>query len=190
VDGVDGWGALAPAMGNLIKASAELNERLFPHILRGRNYLIDSGGPGKFRGGCGSHFVKEARTPTSISQYCVNQRHIHPGIAGGLPGSPDICFVSKGTEREVRVSPVVTAHLLETGDQLVYDFGGGGGWGDPLERDVEAVLDDVWDEYVSVEGARRDYGVIITGTLEAMDLGIDYEATKKLRAERSSEETA
>ena len=181
VDGVDGWGALAPAMGNLIKASAELNERLFPHILRGRNYLTDSGGPGKFRGGCGSHFVKEARTPTSISQYCVNQRHIHPGIAGGLPGSPDICFVSKGTEREVRVSPVVTAHLLETGDQLVYDFGGGGGWGDPLERDVEAVLDDVWDEYVSVEGAHRDYGVVITGTLEAMDLAIDYEATKQLR---------
>jgi len=189
VDGVDGWGALAPAMGNLIKASAELNERLFPHILRGRNYLTDSGGPGKFRGGCGSHFVKEARTPTSISQYCVNQRHLHPGIAGGLPGSPDICFVSKGTEREVRVSPVVTAHLLETGDQLVYDFGGGGGWGDPLHRDVEAVLDDVWDEYVSVEGAQRDYGVVITGTLEAMDLAIDYEATKRLRSDRSNEET-
>jgi N-methylhydantoinase B len=189
VDGVDGWGALAPAMGNLIKASAELNERLFPHILRGRNYLTDSGGPGKFRGGCGSHFIKEARTPTSISQYCVNQRHLHPGIAGGLPGSPDICFVSKGTEREVRVSPVVTAHLLETGDQLAYDFGGGGGWGDPLERDVEAVLDDVWDEYVSVEGAHRDYGVVITGTLEAMDLAIDYEATKRLRADRSNEGT-
>ena len=187
VEGVDGWGALAPAMGNLIKASAELNERLFPHILRGRNYLTDSGGPGKFRGGCGSHFVKEARTPTSVSQYCVNQRHLHPGIAGGLPGSPDVCVVSKGTERAAVVSPVVTAHLLETGDQLVYDFGGGGGWGDPLERDVEAVLDDVWDEYVSVEGARRDYGVVITGTLEAMDLALDYEATKKLRAERAKE---
>ena len=64
----------------------------------------------------------------------MNQRHLHPGIAGGLPGSPDVCVVSEGTEREVVVSPVVTAHLLETGDQLVYDFGGGGGWGDPLER--------------------------------------------------------
>ena len=56
-------------MGNLIKASAEFNERLFPHILRSRNYITDSGGPGKFRGGCGSHFVKEARTPTYVSQY-------------------------------------------------------------------------------------------------------------------------
>ena len=68
---------------------------------------------------------------------------------------------------------------------MVYDFGGGGGWGDPLERDLEAVLDDVWDEYVSVEGALRDYGVVITGTLEAMDLAIDYDATKQLRADRS-----
>ena len=95
-------------------------------------------GPGKFRGGCGSHFVKEARTPTYVSQYIVNQRHIHPGIAGGVPGSPDVVHMSTGTEREVVVSPAVTGHLLETGDQLVYDFGGGGGWGDPLERDIDA----------------------------------------------------
>ena len=183
VDGVDGWGVMVPAMGNLIKAQAEFNERLFPHILRGRNLLTDSGGPGEFRGGCGSHFVKEARTPTYINQYVVNQRHIHPGIAGGLHGSPDICAVSAGTEREVVVSPVVTGHLLETGDQLVYDFGGGGGWGDPLLREPSRVLDDVWDEYVSIEGARRDYGVVITGTLEDMDLAIDADATAALRIE-------
>jgi N-methylhydantoinase B len=183
VDGVDGWGAMAPAMGNLIKAQAEFNERLFPHILRSRNMLTDSGGPGQFRGGCGSHFVKEVRTPTYINQYVVNQRHIHPGIAGGKHGSPDICTVSAGTEREVVVAPVVTGHVLETGDQLVYDFGGGGGWGDPLLRQPEAVLDDVWDEYVSIEGARRDYGVVVTGTLEAMDLAVDDEATAALRAE-------
>jgi N-methylhydantoinase B len=183
VDGVDGWGAMVPAMGNLIKAQAEFNERLFPHILRGRNLLTDSGGPGEFRGGCGSHFVKEVRTPTSINQYVVNQRHIHPGIAGGLHGSPDICTVSAGTEREVVVSPVVTGHLLETGDQLVYDFGGGGGWGDALLREPSRVLDDVWDEYVSIEGARRDYGVVITGTLEDMDLAIDDDATAQLRVE-------
>jgi N-methylhydantoinase B len=183
VQGVDGWGALPAAMGNLIKASAEFNERLFPHIMRNRNYLTDSGGPGEFRGGCGSHFVKEARTPTYINQYVVNQRHIHPGIAGGQHGSPDICVVSAGTEREVVVAPVVNAHLLETGDQLVYDFGGGGGWGDPLRRDPAMVLDDVWDEYVSIEGARRDYGVVVTGSLEAMDLAIDEGATAALRAE-------
>ncbi len=183
VEGVDGWGAMAAAMGNLIKASAEFNERLFPHFLRSRSLLTDSGGPGQFRGGCGSHFIKEARTPTYINQYVVNQRHIHPGIAGGRSGTPDVCKVSAGTEREVVVSPVVTAHLLETGDQLVYDFGGGGGWGDALLRDPAAVLDDVWDEYVSIEGARRDYGVVITGSLEDMTLALDEDATELLRKE-------
>lgn len=183
VDGVDGWGAMCAAMGNLIKAEAEFNEGLFPHFLRSRNFITDSGGAGKFRGGCGSHFVKEVRTPTYINQYVVNQRHIHPGIAGGQHGSPDICAVSAGTEREVVVSPAVSEHRLETGDRLVYEFGGGGGWGDPLERDPDAVLADVWDEYVSIDGARRDYGVVVTGSLDDMDLAIDLEATEKLRAE-------
>jgi len=183
VEGVDGWGALVSANGNLIKAEAEFNEVTFPHFLRSRNYLIDSGGPGQWRGGCGSHFVKEVRTPTRINQYVVNQRHVHPGIAGGFSGSPDVCVLSAGTEREVVVSPVVTEHLLDTGDQLVYDFGGGGGWGDPLRRDPQAVLADVWDEYVSIAGARRDYGVVVTGTVEAMDLAIDDPATTVLRQE-------
>jgi N-methylhydantoinase B len=75
------------------------------------------------------------------------------------------------------VAPAVSGVKLETGERLVYRFGGGGGWGDPLLRDPKAVLDDVWDEYVSVEGALRDYGVVITGSLEDMTLTLDAEAT-------------
>ncbi|MSO79943.1 MAG: hydantoinase B/oxoprolinase family protein [Acidimicrobiia bacterium] len=182
VKGVDGWGALVASNGNLIKASAEINESLFPHILRDRDYLTDSGGAGKWRGGLGSHFVKEVRTPTSVNQYVVNQHHLHPGIAGGEPGSPDSCVISAGTEREVKVAPTVAGAQMETGDQLVYEFGGGGGWGDALERDPEAVLEDVWDEYVSIDAARDEYGVVITGNLEDMTLALDAEATTKLRA--------
>jgi N-methylhydantoinase B len=182
VHGVDGWGALVASNGNLIKASAELNEVLFPHILRGRNYLTDSGGAGQWRGGCGSHFVKEVRTPTYVNQYVVNQKHVHPGIAGGDDGAPDHVTLAPGTEHETVVDPTVASFLLDTGEQLVYDFGGGGGWGDPFLRDPQAVLDDVWDEYVSIEGAEHEYGVVITGSLEAMDLAVDAEATAQLRA--------
>ena len=53
-----------------------------------------------------------------------------------------------------------------------YDYGGGGGWGDPLDRDPQAVLDDVLDEYVSVAGAERDYGVVLTGSLEDLTLAV------------------
>lgn len=179
--GTDGWGALSASNGNLIKASAEINEQLFPHILRGRNYRTDSGGAGQWRGGCGSHFVKEVRTPTLVNQYVVNQRHTHPGIAGGRNGAPDHCVV--GTEV---VDPAVSGALLNTGERLVYDFGGGGGWGDPMERDPHAVLDDVWDEYVSIDGALRDYGVVITGSLDDMTLALDHEATELERKRRTS----
>ena len=87
---VDGWGALVASNGNLIKASAEINEVLFPHILRGRNYLTDSGGAGQWRGGCGSHFVKEVRTPTLREP--VRREPVHtciPGSWAARTGSPD-----------------------------------------------------------------------------------------------------
>jgi N-methylhydantoinase B len=181
---VDGWGALVASNGNLIKASAEINEALFPHVLRGRNYLTDSGGAGQWRGGCGSEFVKEVRAPTSVNQYVVNQRHTHPGIAGGRNGSPDSCVISAGTPREVTVAPSVAGVEMATGDALVYRFGGGGGWGTPFARDPAAVLDDVWDEYVSIDAAREEYGVVVTGSLEDMTLAVDEDATRELRARR------
>jgi N-methylhydantoinase B len=121
------------------------------------------------------------RTPTYINQYVVNQRHTHPGIAGGHNGSPDFCLVG-----ETKVETAVSNVLLDTGERLDYSFGGGGGWGDPLLRDPQAVLEDVWDEYVSVEGAKRDYGVVITGSLEDMTLALDEEATAKERSSRRS----
>ena len=91
--------------------------------------------------------------------------------------------------------PFVVRHTadwvpMEAGDRIFYDYGGGGGWGDPLDRPAEAVLDDVLDEYVSVEGARRDYGVVLTGSLEDLTLEIDPEATEARRAEMRTERSA
>jgi N-methylhydantoinase B len=73
---------------------------------------------------------------------------------------------------------------MSAGDRINYDYGGGGGWGDPLDRDPQAVLDDVLDEYVSVEGAARDYGVVLSGSLDDLTLAIDASATEELRARR------
>ena len=79
---------------------------------------------------------------------------------------------------------------LAAGEAYEYRFGGGGGWGDPLERDPRQVLEDVLDEYVSVEGARRDYGVALTGSLEDLSLAVDEEETARLRAARSAVDRA
>jgi N-methylhydantoinase B len=76
------------------------------------------------------------------------------------------------------------------GESYEYHYGGGGGWGDPLVRPPEKVLDDVLDEYVSVEGARRDYGVVLTGSLEDLTLAIDHDATNRRRAQMSAQTRA
>ncbi|MHB8669674.1 MAG: hydantoinase B/oxoprolinase family protein [Acidimicrobiales bacterium] len=183
VRGVDGWGAQNASFGNLIKATAEINETIFPHLIRDREYITDSGGAGQWRGCPGSHFVKQVLVPTHVSQYMVNQRHIHPGINGGRSGTGDRCTLKVGGPKADEIVVAHSCHgvVLEAEESLVYEFGGGGGWGDPLDRDPNAVLEDVWDELVSIRGARQDYGVVVRGSLDGMDLTIDWDATERLR---------
>lgn len=181
--GMDAWGAQSASFGNLWKATAEINESLFPHIQWGRDYRTDSGGPGRWRGLCGSHYEKEVRVPAKVYTYVVGMKYPMPGIAGGKNGSPNKLTLRAGSDDPFVVQHTANWVPLSAGDRIVYDYGGGGGWGDPLQREPEAVLDDVLDEYVSVEGARRDYGVVLNGSLEELTLAVDEEATRTLRRE-------
>jgi N-methylhydantoinase B len=182
--GMDAWGAQNASFGNLWKATAEINESIFPHIQWGRDYRTDSGGPGQWRGLCGSHYEKEVRVPAKVYTYVVGMKYPMPGICGGKPGAPNKLTLKVGSDNPFVVKDTANWVPLEPGERVVYDYGGGGGWGNPLDRDPQAVLDDVLDEYVSVEGAERDYGVVLTGSLEDLTLSIDEEATATLRASR------
>ena len=71
--------------------------------------------------------------------------------------------------------------MLPAGAVIAYQHGGGAGFGRPLERDPEAVKEDVLDEYVSLAAARDKYGVVLKGSLENYDLSVDGAATAKLR---------
>jgi N-methylhydantoinase B len=182
--GMDAWGAQNASFGNLWKATAEINESLFPHIQWARDYRTDSGGAGQWRGLCGSHYVKEVRVPFKVYTYVVGMKYPMPGICGGQPGAPNQLTLRVGSDEPVVVKHTANWVAHEAGEKIVYDYGGGGGWGDALDRDPQAVLDDVLDEYVSVEGARRDYGVVLTGSLEDLTLAVDESATESLRASR------
>ena len=107
-----------------------------------------------------------------------------PGICGGEPGAPNKLTLKVGSDDPVVVKDTADWVPLEPGERVVYDYGGGGGWGNPIDRDPQAVLDDVLDEYVSVEGAHRDYGVVLTGSLEDLTLAVDVDATARERASR------
>ena len=107
-----------------------------------------------------------------------------PGIAGGRNGSPNRFTLRAGQPDAQLVTHTANLVPLKEGEAFEYAFGGGGGWGDPLERDPQKVCEDVLDEYVTPDGARRDYGVVLRGSLEALDLAVDFEATRRLREAR------
>ena len=88
--------------GNLWKATAEINESLYPHVQWSRDYRTDSGGPGQWRGLCGSHYEKEVRVDAKVYTYVVGMKYPMPGICGGEPGAPNEMIIRYGCRRPVR----------------------------------------------------------------------------------------
>jgi N-methylhydantoinase B len=165
---------------------AEAIETLSPLVLHRRGLRTDSGGAGRFRGGLGQWSEMGCRTdvPWSVSPLIDRTRFPGNGLWGGRPGAVGECLLA--TSMPLR--PKVTASL-DPGARVQLNPPGGGGYGDPFQRQPEAVLDDVVNGYVSVEGAARDYGVVVRYLGEADRLvrlpeqyAIDWPATEKLRA--------
>jgi N-methylhydantoinase B len=135
---------------------------------------------------CGSHYEKEVLVDAKVYTYVVGMKYPMPGICGGRPGAPNEMIIRYGSDDPYRVAHTADWVPIAAGQRVMYDYGGGGGWGDPLDRDPAAVLDDVLDEYVSVDAASRDYGVVLRGSLDDLTLAVDEDATNQLRASRRS----
>jgi N-methylhydantoinase B len=121
--------------------------------------------------------------PAAVTTYMVGMKYPMLGIAGGRNGSPNRLTTCFGTERAQQVAVMANGVPHQAGDSFEYVYGGGAGWGDPLKRDPAAVRDDVLDELVSRDAAEREYGVVLKG--DGDDIEIDWEATKALREERA-----
>jgi N-methylhydantoinase B len=181
--GQDGWGCTNAGFGNLVMATAEVNESIFPHRQLSHALMTDTGGPGQWRGQCGSFYIKEVTLPQMVYTFVLGMKYPAVGINGGSNGSPNHLGLRRmnGELEEIRHTALYVP--LNPGERIEYRFAGGGGWGDPLERHPAKVLDDVLDEYVSREAAERDYGVVLTGELEDYSLQVDQEATRRRREE-------
>jgi N-methylhydantoinase B len=184
-NGKDGSNCSAPVFGvGLAVQPLEGQERLTPVLTTGHAIVTDSGGPGRFRGGCG---VEKGGTLTaardSVMSYCCDRaRSITWGIEGGLPSNPHGVWVNKGTEHERFLGAVFSNVPVDEGDVFTRPSAGGGGLGDPLERRPEAVCEDVADGYVSLERAAKDYGVVLRVVdADLDDYEVDAEATERER---------
>ncbi|HEX6988012.1 MAG TPA: hydantoinase B/oxoprolinase family protein, partial [Bacillota bacterium] len=154
----------------------EVLETKAPMLIESYGLRRDSGGPGKHRGGLGVQRTYRFLAPSSAITLVKKTRTRPWGLGGGKEGDPCHVILRPGTPQERRVGSVYEA--MDTGEVLVNCSGGGGGWGDPFQRDPQKVLEDVRNDYVSLEAARRDYGVVIDpGTMT-----VDEAATRELRA--------
>ena len=87
--GQDGWGGSGASFGNLIKATAEINESIFPTRIVSCDYQTDGGGPGQWRGAPGSSGIKAVTAPCTLTTYMVGLKYTMPGIAGAMDGAPN-----------------------------------------------------------------------------------------------------
>jgi N-methylhydantoinase B len=196
----DGW--ITYAMPDCSKTiyidSVEMLERTYPLQFRSLRLLADSGGAGRLRGGPASEVIYGPRaTPMRVFYMADYARHPAKGVRGGLAGAAASAHevAADGSERQVEA---IGDSLLEPGEWIRGVEAGGGGYGDPLEREPDAVLADVLERWVTPGAARDVYGVVLvepgadahaaTGDdagagRAAGDFALDPAGTEQLRAE-------
>ena len=195
--------SFASSMGNV-----EGVEWKLPVLYVYRRQLPDSGGPGRWRGGL---TAEAALTPMGVPELVLKSTNTAGteasnahGLDGGFPGAGSQVRVLRATQvwdrlRAGRIPAVdgefggTVEHLaskaggmLAQGDVLVYFAPGGGGFGDPLDREPERVADDVADRVVGVARADSDYGVVLTadGRVDAAATGARRVALRQIRLAR------
>ena len=179
-DGVDG---VHVNMTNTMNTPIEALEAYLPLRFEGYALRADSGGPGRWRGGCGIERSWTLRSPKATLSILAERTKIPPwGLHGGLPASLGEYELVRGDGSVERLPPKCTIPLKQ-GDRLVIRTPGGGGYGSPLERPPDLVLKDVVNGLVSLEAAKKHYGVVI----DRSEMRVSPRATDRLRRERMSE---
>ena len=173
-DGNDGLTNPASLAANI---PVEVAESEFPIVVERYGLVPDSGGAGTYRGGLAIERVWRCLTPDT-SLIVRSDRATHPpyGLAGGAPGAPsaNLLVRADGTTEEL---PPMFSTTIQAGDTFMHRIAGGGGYGPPLTREPERVVDDVANGKVTAAAAHADYGVLV-----ANDGTVDPVGTQRLRA--------
>jgi N-methylhydantoinase B len=174
-DGLDGNSHM---MANMASQSIEVTEAEMPMAVIAYEFVTDKAGAGKLRGGVPFRRDYRFLEHEGMLQVRSDRRDHRPfGLYGGSPGQPSENYLNPDTDG--RLLPSKLTMTIRKGDVFRHVLAGGGGWGDPLERDPQAVLRDVRNEYLSAARAKTDYGVIV----DTAAWRVDEAATRKLRAE-------
>ena len=174
-DGLDGNTNM---FANMASFSIEMIEAENPLEVLDYEMLPDTGGAGKYRGGMALRRTWRMLADEGILQVRADRATHRPyGLWGGFPGTPSRNVLDPGLPTERALHAKLTM-ILRRGEVFRTELAGAGGFGDPLDRDLALVAEDLRDGLVSPAAARRDYGVVAAGDPPA----IDFAATKILRA--------
>jgi len=178
-DGADGH-SLWPAFMNVPN---EFLENYFPLRIVTYESIPDTGGPGLHRGGNGISIGYQFLEPGEISIHDDRWLTYPWGVNGGLPGGRSTKILKRTDGTEELMESKCDNIKVGAGDILYFNTWGGGGWGDPLQRDPATVALDVKRGLVTIEGAKR-YGVIVE-----KDFTVDEKGTEKLRKKMAKSQT-
>lgn len=172
-DGLDGNSHI---YANMASQPIEVTETEQPLQITAYEFIQDAMGPGRFRGGAPFRREYKLLAQEAILQVRSDRRDFRPfGLYGGGPGRASMNYLNP--DRNPAPLPSKLTMTMKQGDLFRHEVAGGGGWGDPLDRDPAQVLNDVLNEFVSAHAAREDYGIVLAG----MPLVVDDIATAALR---------
>jgi N-methylhydantoinase B len=160
----------------------EVHERWYPFLYEKFEVAVDSSGDGRYRGGYGSHRRWRMFGDAVNSIHGDREEVTPPGVAGGTNGGPNKLILNRGTPQERNLGMFATNIELKNGAVIDFISNGGGGYGNPLDRKPEVILEEVIDGFMTVEKARQMYGVAIEVVdPDVHDYRIDQEETNRLR---------
>ena len=175
----DGWlnYGLPVAAGLMYRGSVEVDESKYPILVKHLRVIPGGGGAGRMRGAPGSEIVYGPRhDPMTIVVSCDGQVHPPQGVRGGQAGPAAATFKVAADGSETKLPGVVEC-VLEPGEWIRGVDCGGGGYGNPLERDPSRVLRDVAERWETAARAFEVYGVVLSGTVDDDTLAVDLDAT-------------
>jgi N-methylhydantoinase B len=155
--GHDGATAVATHLSNLHSTPIEVLESEFPCRITRFDLVPDSGGPGRWRGGLAMRREYELLEDAIVIRRFNKTKFPPKGVDGGEAGSRARFVVRVGTDKEFE-TPASARVEMAAGERFLLQSAGGGGYGDPRQRDPDAVQHDIAEGYVSREAAAKDYG--------------------------------
>lgn len=183
----DGMNVTMDPLGNCMNMAAETAELFFPIAYEAFELRKDSAGAGLYRGGLGSVFKVRFFGGGELGMETSRTLAGSPGAAGGLESAVQRSshIRADGTTRVIGGiddegnwhNPLLASHKFGAGETFMFESTGGGGWGNPRKRTVQDVLEDVLDEYISIDAAKNLYGVVV----DPATLKVDQAATSALR---------